>query len=261
MTDELVLYEHRRAAAVLTLNRPDKRNALNRGLIAAITDAFRRAKDDSAARCVLLTGAGPAFCAGMDLSELSKMIDANREEIGEDALNLARLFDLIYKLPKPTIAVVNGPAVAGGAGLVSACDLAVAANGAKIGYPEVRRGLVAAMVMPHLLRQVGERMARWLLLSGELIDAEVAVRCGLINAVVPADRLQSEADAWVRSLVAGGPEALANTKAILRRLSHQALSIEEVAQASATPRLNEECRAGLRAFFAKQATPWDPSPT
>lgn len=261
MTDELVLYEHRRAAAVLTLNRPDKRNALNRGLIEAITDAFRRAKDDSAARCVLLTGAGPAFCAGMDLSELSKMIDANREEIGEDALNLARLFDLIYKLPKPTIAVVNGPAVAGGAGLVSACDLAVAANGAKIGYPEVRRGLVAAMVMPHLLRQVGERMARWLLLSGELIDAEVAVRCGLINAVVPADRLQSEADAWVRSLVAGGPEALANTKAILRRLSHQALSIEEVAQASATPRLNEECRAGLRAFFAKQATPWDPSPT
>jgi methylglutaconyl-CoA hydratase len=117
------------------------------------------------------------------------------------------------------------------------------------------------MVMPHLLRHVGERMARWLLLTGELIDADAAVRCGLINAVAPANRLQSDADAWVRSLVAGGPEALANTKAILHRLSHQALSIEEVAQASATPRLNDECRAGLRAFFAKQPTPWDPSPT
>jgi methylglutaconyl-CoA hydratase len=261
MTTELVLYEHRRAAAVLTLNRADKRNALSRGLIAALTDAFRRAKDDAAARCVLLTGAGPAFCAGMDLSELSKTIDANRDEIWQDALNLARLFDLIYTLPKPTIAVVNGPAVAGGAGLVSVCDLALAAAGAKLGYPEVRRGLVAAMVMPHLLRHVGERMARWLLLTGELIDADAAVRCGLINAVVPADRLQSEADVWVRSLAAGGPEALANTKDILHRLSHQALSIDEVAQASATPRLNEECRAGLKAFFAKQPAPWDPSPS
>jgi methylglutaconyl-CoA hydratase len=190
----------------------------------------------------------------MDLTELSKTIDANRGEIWDDALNLARLFDLIYTLPKPTMAVVNGPAVAGGAGLVSVCDLAVAAADAKFGYPEVRRGLVAALIMPHLLRHVGE------LLSGELIDADAAVRCGLINAVVPADRLHSEADSWVRSLAAGGPEALANTKAILHRLSHQALSIDEVAQASATPRLNDECRAGLKAYFAKQPPPWDPSP-
>jgi methylglutaconyl-CoA hydratase len=260
MTADLVLYEHRRSAAVLTLNRPDKRNALSCGLIGALTDAFRRAKDDAAARCVLLTGAGPAFCAGLDLSELSKTIDANCGEIWQDALNLARLFDLIYTLPKPTIAVVNGPAVAGGAGLVSVCDLALATPDAKFGYPEVRRGLVAAMVMPHLLRHVGERMARWLLLTGELIDADAAVRCGLINAVVRADRLQSEADAWVRSLAAGGPEALANTKSILHRLSHQALPIEEVAEASATPRVNDECRAGLKAFFAKQPAPWETSP-
>lgn len=261
MTADLVLYEHRRAAAVLTMNRSDKRNALSRGLIAALTDAFRRAKDDAAARCVVLTGAGPAFCAGMDLGELSKTIDApDRGEIWESALNLAMLFDLIYTLPKPTIAVVNGPAVAGGAGLVSVCDLALAAADAKLGYPEVRRGLVAAMVMPHLLRHVGERMARWLLLTGELIDADAAVRCGLINAVVPADRLHSEADAWVRSLAAGGPEALSNSKDILHRLSHQALSIEEVARASATPRLNDECRAGLKAFFGKEPTPWEPTP-
>src|SRR5439155_11466129 len=141
--------------------------------------------------------------------------------------------------------VVNGPAVAGGAGLVSVCDLALAAREAKLGYPEVRRGLVAALIMPHLLRHVGERMARWLLLSGELIDADAAVRCGLINAAVPADRLHSEADVWVRSLAGGGPEALANTKDILHRPSPQALSIDEVAQASAPPRLNDEWQAGL----------------
>src|SRR5262249_57380037 len=134
--------------------------------------------------------------------------------VWDDALRLAKLYDLIWTLPKPTVALVNGAAVAGGAGLVSVCDLALAVGEAKFGYPEVRRGLVAAMVMPHLLRHVGERMARWLLLTGELIDADAAVRCGLINAVVPADRLHSEADAWVRSLAAGGPEALANTKDI-----------------------------------------------
>ena len=112
----------------------------------------------------------------MDLTELSETIEAERAVIWDDALKLAKLFDLIYTLPKPTIAVVNGPAVAGGAGLVSVCDLAVAASTAIFGYPEVRRGLVAALVMPHLMRHVGERMARWLLLSGEMIDAASAER-------------------------------------------------------------------------------------
>src|SRR5439155_6607729 len=133
MSTDLVRYEHRPPAVLLTINRPDKRNALNRALIAALTAAFERARDDPAARCVLLTGAGPAFCAGMDLTELSESIDAERDVVWADALNLARLYDLIYTLPKPTVAVVNGPAVAGGAGLVSVCDLAVAVPDAKFG--------------------------------------------------------------------------------------------------------------------------------
>ena len=107
---------------MITINRPDKRNALSRALIAALTEAFERAKADATARCVLFTGAGPAFCAGMDLTELSETIEAEQAVIWDDALKLAKLFDLIYTLPKPTIAVVNGPAVAGGAGLVSVCD-------------------------------------------------------------------------------------------------------------------------------------------
>jgi methylglutaconyl-CoA hydratase len=258
MTEPLVRYEHRPPAVLLTLNRPDKRNAFSRGLIADLTAAIERARDDAAARCVLITGAGPAFCAGMDLAELSQTIDAAEAEVWADALNLAKLFDLIYTLPKPTVAVVNGPAVAGGAGLVSVCDLAVASPAARIGYPEVRRGLVAAMVMPHLLRHVGERAARWLLLSGELLDAVAALRVGLVNAVVAADDLLPTAERWVTSLAAGGPRALATTKDLLRRFSRQALSVEEAARASAEPRLTDECRGGLRAFFEKKPPPWNP---
>jgi methylglutaconyl-CoA hydratase len=256
MTESLVHYESRPPAALVSLNRPDKRNALSRDLIAGLIAAFERAGNDSAARCVLLTGSGPAFCAGMDLSELSATIDADKATIWADAANFARLLELLYTLPKPTIAVVNGSAVAGGAGLVSACDLAVAVPTAKFGYPEVRRGLAAAMVMPHLLRHVGERMARWLLLTGESIDAVEALRVGLINEVVPADELLPTAERLSQMLAEGGPEALATTKALLRQFSHQALSVEETAQASATPRVTAECRAGLRAFFEKRPPPW-----
>jgi methylglutaconyl-CoA hydratase len=258
MTEPLVRYESRPPAVLLTINRPDKRNALSRELIAALTAAFKRALDDSAARCVLLTGTGPAFCAGMDLAELSASIDAHQTDIWTDALNLAHLFDLIYTLPKPTIAAVNGAAVAGGAGLVSVCDLAFAVPTARFGYPEVRRGLVAAMVMPHLLRHVGERTARWLLLTGELIDAAEAHRVGLINAVVPAEELLPTAERWAELLAEGAPAALAATKDLLRQFSHQSASVEDTARASAAPRLTDECRAGLRAFFEKRPPPWKP---
>src|SRR5437762_4018048 len=214
MSESLALYELRPPAAVITLNRPDKRNALSRPLIAALRQAFQRARDDAAVRCVILTGAGPVFCAGMDLAELSESLEQPKEAspVWDDALRLAKLYDLIYTLPKPTIAAVQGAAVAGGAGLVTVCDLAIAVPEAKFGYPEVRRGLVAAMVMPHLLRHVGERMARYLLLTGELIDAAEAERCGLINELVPAERLLPRALEVSKSLAEGGPQSLAATK-------------------------------------------------
>jgi methylglutaconyl-CoA hydratase len=256
--NELVLYEARKPAAVVTINRADKRNALSQDLIAALTAAFLRARDDADARCVILTGAGPTFCAGMDLSELRTSVDRNpgAQQVWSDAMKLATLYDLIYTLPKPTIAAVNGAAVAGGAGLVTVCDLAVAVPTALFGYPEVRRGLVAAMVMPHLLRHVGERMARYLLLAGELIDAEGAVRAGLINETVTAEQLLPRALVLARSVAEGGPEALASTKRLLHQFSRQAMSIEEAAQASAAPRLTDECRQGLTAFFEKKPAPW-----
>ncbi len=259
-TTELVRYEPDPPAVVLTINRPDKRNALSRGLIAALTDAVRRAAADPQARAVVLTASGTAFCAGMDLDELRGTLEQGAEAdlVWDDAAKLSALYELIYELPKPTVAAVNGPAVAGGAGLVTVCDLAVAVPAAKFGYPEVRRGLVAAMVMPHLLRHVGERVARWMLLTGELIDAEGALRHGLINAVVPPDELRPRALAWCRSLAEGGPKALAKTKELLRRCGRQAVPMAELARASAEPRLTDECRHGLAAFFDKKPAPWAP---
>lgn len=260
MSTDLVLYEVRGGAALLTINRADRRNALSRGLIAALDEAVERAGNDPAARVLILTGAGPSFCAGMDLAELQESIERGTQQspVWDDALQLARLYDRLYTLPKPTVAAVNGAAVAGGAGLVSVCDLALAVPEARFGYPEVRRGLVAAMVMPHLLRHVGERAARYLLLTGELIDANEAARIGFLNAVVPATELLERALQWARSLAEGGPQALARTKELLHQFSRQAISIEEAAKASAAPRLTEECRQGLEAFFAKRPVPWAP---
>jgi methylglutaconyl-CoA hydratase len=258
MSEELVRYESRPPAVILTLNRADRRNALSQALIAALTAAFTRARDDEAARCVILTGAGPAFCAGMDLAELQQSIEsaAAPSSVWESAQRLAELYELIYALPRPTIAAVNGPAVAGGAGLVTVCDLALAVPSARFGYPEVRRGLVAAMVMPHLLRLVGERAARYLLLTGELIDADEARRVGFINALVPPEKLLDRAFDHAKSIAEGGPNALAQTKQLLHGFSHQAASVAEAARASAAPRLPEECRQGLEAFFGRRPAPW-----
>jgi methylglutaconyl-CoA hydratase len=265
MKTDLVSYDSRPPAVILTLNRPERRNALSRDLILALAAAFDRARQDTAARCAILTGAGTVFCAGLDLAELAQTLDrqaasADRDDpaISEGAVRLAALYDQIYRLPKPTIAAVNGAAVAGGAGLVTVCDLALAVPEARFGYPEVRRGLVAAMVMPHLLRHVTERTARYLLLTGELIDAAEAQRTGLINEVAPPAQLLERAHALAMYLAEGGPQALANTKSLLERFSRQALSFEEVAHASAAPRLTEECREGLRAFFDRRPAPWVP---
>jgi methylglutaconyl-CoA hydratase len=258
---DLVLYELCGPVATLTLNRPDRRNALSQPLIKALGMRFERARADQQVRCVILTGSGTTFCAGMDLAELQESVapTAAQDEasvVWQDALRLAQLFDLIYTFPKPTIAAVNGAAVAGGAGLTTVCDLAVASPNAKFGYPEVRRGLVAAMVMPHLLRHVGERMARYLFLTGEMIDASAALEAGLINAVAPQEDLIATASRWAEAVAAGGPLAIEKTKELLQIFSHQALSVEQVAQASAAPRLTEECREGLAAFFEKRQPPW-----
>ena len=224
-----------RPPSVLTLNRADKRNALSRRLIAALTEAFERARDDAAARCVdphrgrpgLLRRHGPGRIAGI-------AGDRRKEPtpVWDDALRLAKLYDLIYTLPKPTIAAVNGAAVAGGAGLVTVCDLAVAVPEAKFGYPEVRRGLVAAMVMPHLLRHVGERMAPLPAADRRADRRRRGPACrpdqrGRCRRPAAGPRRCAGAKRWPKA----GRTRWRKTKELLHQFSQQALSIEEAAQA------------------------------
>lgn len=257
----LIHYGYRGSAAVITMQRPEKRNALSRSMVTSLSEAMTHAEADPRARVIVLTGSGPVFCAGMDLDELKKSLHTaeNSDRVWHDAQKLSSLYNQIYRLSKPTIAVVNGAAVAGGAGLMTVCDLAVSVPDAKIGYPEVRRGLVAAMVMPHLLRLVGERTARWLLLTGELIDGIDALRLGLVNQVANPDHILNVVDNWCQSLEQGGPKALATTKELLRNLSHEAMAVEQLGRASAEPRLSDECQQGLEAFFEKRPAPWSPS--
>jgi methylglutaconyl-CoA hydratase len=254
----VILLEKHPLATIVRINRPDRRNALNRELVAALTTAFRDALTDDS-RCIILTGVEKAFCAGMDLAELSETLDKPDEaqRVHEDAGKLSTLFELIYSHPKPTIAAVNGAAVAGGAGLVTVCDLAVADVGAKLGYPETKRGLVAAMVMPHLLRHVGERAARDLLLTGRLIDAADAFRMGLINEVaVEGKSCVERALEIAKELAESSPNALTITKRLLAECRQGASANSGLARESADARLHIEAKAGLKAFLDKKPVPW-----
>jgi methylglutaconyl-CoA hydratase len=202
----------------LTLDRPEKRNALSLGLVEALHAALELADIDSEARVVVLRGAGKDFCAGADLDELLASADLTLAENEATALRLGALFGRMRALPKPVIAVVHGRALAGGAGLVAACDIAVAGAGAQLGYPEIQRGFVPAMVMTLLRRAAGEKAALDLVLTGRLLGAEEARAIGLVSRVVPEAELDREAAALAGTLAAASPSALALTKQLFYQL-------------------------------------------
>src|SRR5580765_1263220 len=211
MNSSLITTEQREEGiTILTLNRPAKRNALNADLMEACSEAFESVAQDQTQRVIILRGEGPVFCAGLDLDEAFLPDNAERT-----ARLVARVLRAVYQSPQVTIAAVQGAAIAGGAGLMSACDVVVATQDARIGYPEVRRGLVAALVMALLHRQVREHDARELLLLGELISSERARQIGLVNRVVPAEHLMDEAMSLARIALQGGPQAVSQTKKVL----------------------------------------------
>ena len=260
MARQLVGYETHQSAAVLTLNSPQTRNALSMPMVDAILRALQRAEEDSDVRALILTGSESAFSAGMDLKELHRALDHMKFDnegggVWADALRGEQLIDRLYRFPKPTIAAVNGAAAAAGAALVSACDMAVAEPDARIGYPELRRGIQAGMVLIHLMRLIGERHARFLVLTGELITADRAKEIGLINDVVPKDQLMPTAMKWAASVAMNAPKAETITKALLEKFSAQAVSMK-MAEYKEAPLLTDECRAGLEAFFEKRPAPW-----
>jgi len=213
----LLLVEDRGAVRILTLNRPEKRNALNSDLTRALLEALRAADRDEAVGSVVLAGAGQGFCAGADLGEFKDLTPENHDLVDARAELTMQLHLAFPKMVKPVVTAVQGAAMGGGAGLAIAGDLAVMAEGAKIGYPETRHGIVAAIVMANLSRQVGRKAAFELVALGEVIDARQALALGMVNRVVPDAELMQEALALAEKLAAVGRPAMATTK----RLFHE----------------------------------------
>jgi len=245
----------RRDAGVLTLtlNRPEKRNALTSAVIEALHQALESADLDPEVRVVVITGAGQDFCAGADLEELLASADAAPEANEAAALRLGGLFGRLRQLPKPVVAVVRGRALAGGAGLMTACDIVLAGAGAQVGYPEIQRGFVPAMVMTMLRRVVGEKVALDLVLTGRLLGAEEALARGLISRVAPDDALDREAADLVRALAAAPASALALTKRLFYQLDGQSYDqgIALGARVNALARQTPDFRAAIGHFLAK----------
>jgi methylglutaconyl-CoA hydratase len=202
----------------LTLDRPHKRNALSSALIEALHQALDRADLDADVRVVVLRGAGKDFCAGADLEELLQSADRTPAENEASALRLGQLFTRIRRLPKPVLAVVQGRALAGGAGLATACDLVLAGAGAQLGYPEIQRGFVPAMVMTILRRLAGDRIALDLVLTGRVLGAEEARAAGLVSRVIPDSELERESTELAAALAGSSATALAFTKRLFHEL-------------------------------------------
>jgi enoyl-CoA hydratase/carnithine racemase len=210
-----LLIENRGAVRILTLNRPEKRNALNSELTQGLLDALRAADADESVGCIILTGAGPGFCAGADLSEFK---DLQQAVAAENRAELTMQLHLAFaRIAKPVVTAINGHAMGGGAGIAIAGDLAVMAEGAKLGYPEPKHGIVAAIVMANLVRQVGRKAAFELVALGEPIDAQRALQLGMVNRVVEQRNLVPEALALAEKLAAVKRPAMAETK----RLFHE----------------------------------------
>ena len=223
--NELLLIHDTEAVRVVTMNRPDKRNALNTALTRSLLDALRAADADDAVRCVVLTGAGPGFCAGADLAEFKDLVPEFQHRVDERAELTMQLHLAFPKMAKPVVTAINGAAMGGGAGLAIAGDLAVMAADAKLGYPETRHGIVAALVMANLVRQTGRKRAFELVSLGEPLTSRQALAFGLVNRVVPDAELMSEAMALAEKLTAINALALKATKQLFHEVAD--LPLEE----------------------------------
>jgi methylglutaconyl-CoA hydratase len=257
MSYKTLITEYDSGISTITLNRPNKRNAISFELI----DDLLRALDETARSSVhilILTGAGKAFCSGMDLENLKTLTTRLPEQNQADSETMARMFRTLYEFPKITIAAVNGAAVAGGMGLATLCDFTIAVPDAKFGYPEVRIGFMPALVATFLLRQIGEKRARDLLLTGRVIAAEEALRLGLIREIVPPEQLLDRARELAMQLLQNSPASLVRTKHLLSEYAraeldaHIKVAVHENAAIRATP----DFREGISAFLEKRNPNW-----
>jgi len=248
---------HDSRIATITLNRPDKRNAISYELIEDLSAALKEVVNSSA-RVLILTGAGKAFCSGMDLDNLKALVGRSSEQNVEDSETMARLFRSLYDFPRPTIAAVNGAAIAGGCGLATLCDFTLAVPEAKFGYTEVRIGFVPAIVSTFLLRQVGEKHARDLLLTGRIIAADEAYRIGLVNEIVSAEELIERARELASQLMENSPVSLVSTKGLLSEHARIELDaqIQSAVRENAAIRATADFREGISSFLEKRKPRW-----
>jgi methylglutaconyl-CoA hydratase len=257
MDYKTLLVAHNGSIATITLNRPDKRNAISYELIEELLAALDEVANSSA-RVLILTGAGKAFCSGMDLDNLKALVGRSPEQSLKDSEIMARLFRSLYDFPRPTIAAVNGAAIAGGCGLATLCDFTLAMPEVKFGYTEVRIGFVPAIVSTFLLRQVGEKHARDLLLTGRIIGADEAHRIGLINEIVAAEKLIERARDLASQLMENSPASLVCTKRLLS--DHARIELDAQIQAAvrenAAIRATKDFREGISSFLEKRKPQW-----
>jgi methylglutaconyl-CoA hydratase len=251
------VHEH---TGTIIIDRPERRNALSRAVLRLLIEALGDLHLERRVRAVVLTGAGSTFCAGMDLAEMreTKLSDDPRAQWHEDSLLYLELLETMLRFPKPLIAAVNGPAVAGGAGLVLACDIVVAASDARFGFPEPRRGIVAGLVAPLLVFRIGGGQAAHLLLTGNLIDAQEAFRIGAFHQLVTPEHTWLRAAEVAGECAACAPESLLLTKKLLNETigEHLATQLAAGAAASATSRTTEAATEGLAALLEKRPPKW-----
>ena len=254
-----LIVEKKNLVAVVTLNRPELRNAFDDVLIADLTRVLLDLDKDDAVRVVVLAGAGKAFCAGADLNWMKRMAGYGYEDNLKDANALAAMLKTLDRMSKPTVARVHGPAYAGGVGLVAACDIAIGSQAAEFCLTEVKLGLSPATISPYVVRAVGERLARRYFLTGEVIDAGEACRIGLLSGVCAVDELDGAMDALLGHLVAGGREAHAKIKDLVRTVAAGAVDdamIADTARRIAEIRVSPEGREGIASFLEKRKPAW-----
>lgn len=257
MSYKTLTLTHEAAIALITFNRPDKRNAISYELIDELLAALGKV-EQSDAQVLILTGAGKAFCAGMDLDSLKSLTGRTPDDNLKDSQTMGLLFRSIYEFPKPTIAAVNGPAIAGGCGIATLCDFTIASRDANFGYTEVRIGFLPAIVSTFLLRQIGEKHTRDLLLTGRIINADEAFRMGLVNGVVEPEALIPRARELASLLMENSPASLAATKQLLTGYSFEELNarIKAAVDANARIRSTADFQEGISSFLEKRKPKW-----
>jgi methylglutaconyl-CoA hydratase len=254
-----------RGIVTLTLDRPEAKNALSAALVARLAEALTTLADDATVRAVVLTGAGEVFCAGADIGEMRAAGAAPPEQNEADSRHFARMLECIERQPQPTVALVNGAAFGGAVGLVAACDIALAATGARFALSEVRLGLVPAMISPYVIRAIGTREARRWFLTGEAMDAKTALRIGLVHETADSGVLGTAADGILGALLAGAPGAQAEIKRLVRHATGRSdagddAMLADTARWIARVRAGAEARDGLTAFLERRKPAWARDP-